>query len=34
MRSPNGPMFKKYEIAAVIAFAIGAITLATLHVVY
>ncbi len=34
MRSPNGPLFKRYEIIAVIAFVTLAMALAAMKVVY
>jgi hypothetical protein len=34
MRSPNGPLFKRYEIIAVIAFVTVAAGLAALRLVY
>jgi hypothetical protein len=34
MRSPNGPLFKRYEVLAVIAFVTAAACLAALKVAY
>jgi hypothetical protein len=34
MRSPNGPLFKIYEIAAILAFLIAAATVAAFRLVY
>lgn len=34
MRTPNGPLFKTYEIVAIAAFAAAALALAGLGVVY
>lgn len=34
MRSPNGPLFKRYEVVAVIVFATAAACLAALKVAY
>lgn len=34
MRSPNGPLFKTYEIVAIVAFLTAAAALAALKLVY
>lgn len=34
MRSPNGPLFKRYEILAIVAFVTFAAALAAMKVVY
>lgn len=34
MRSPNGPLFKRYEVIAIVAFATVAACLAALKLVY
>ena len=34
MRTPNGPLFKGYEIAAIVIFAIGAVSLSAFQLVY
>ena len=34
MRTPNGPLFKGYEIVAIVIFAIGAISLTAFQLVY
>jgi len=34
MRSPNGPLFKTYEIAAILAFLIAAAAVAGFRMVY
>lgn len=34
MRSPNGPLFKRYEIVAIVAFVTLAAGLAALKLVY
>jgi hypothetical protein len=34
MRSPNGPLFKTYEIIAIVAFVVGAVAVSSLRLVY
>ena len=34
MRTPNGPLFKGYEIAAIVIFAVAAVTLTAMQLVY
>lgn len=34
MRSPNGPLFKRYELLAVLAFISAAVALAALKLAY
>jgi hypothetical protein len=34
MRSPNGPLFKRYEIAAVVAFLVAAAAVVGFRLVY
>jgi hypothetical protein len=34
MRSPNGPLFKTYEIVAIVAFVVAAIAVSSLRLVY
>lgn len=34
MRSPNGPLFKSYEIIAIILFLAGAVALTGMKLVY
>ena len=34
MRTPNGPLFKSYEIAAIVIFAVAAMTLTGMQLVY
>lgn len=34
MRSPNGPFFKRYEILAIVVFALAAITVVSLQFAY
>jgi hypothetical protein len=34
MRSPNGPLFKTYEIVAIAAFVLAAVAVGSLRLVY
>jgi hypothetical protein len=34
MRTPNGPLFKGYEIVAIVIFAMAAVGLTASHLVY
>ncbi len=34
MRSPNGPLFKSYEIIAIVVFLAGAVTVSAMKLVY
>jgi hypothetical protein len=34
MRSPNGPLFKRYEIIAIVVFILAAIAVSGLRLVY
>jgi hypothetical protein len=34
MRSPNGPLFKTYEIVAIVAFVLAAVAVGSLRLVY
>ena len=34
MRTPNGPLFKRYEIVTVLIFVIAAVGLTASHLVY
>jgi hypothetical protein len=34
MRSPNGPLFKTYEIVAIVAFLLAAVAVGSLKLVY
>lgn len=34
MRSPNGPLFKAYEIVAIVAFVVAAVAVSSLKLVY
>jgi hypothetical protein len=34
MRSPNGPLFKRYEILAIVVFLTAAVAMAGLKLVY
>lgn len=34
MRTPNGPLFKGYEIAAIVVFAVAAVSLTAMQLVY
>lgn len=34
MRSPNGPLFKSYEIIAIVLFLAGAVALSSMKLVY
>lgn len=34
MRSPNGPLFKTYEVVAILAVLVGAVCLSALQLVY
>jgi hypothetical protein len=34
MRSPNGPLFKTYEIVAILAFVLAAVAVGSLRLVY
>ena len=34
MRSPNGPLFKRYELIVIAAFAVAAIAVSSLGLVY
>lgn len=34
MRTPNGPLFKRYEIAAIVVFALAAMTLSAMQFAY
>jgi hypothetical protein len=34
MRSPNGPLFKTYEIVAIVAFLLAAVAVGSLRLVY
>jgi hypothetical protein len=34
MRSPNGPLFKTYEIVAIVAFLVAAVAVSSLRLVY
>ncbi|CAN5434256.1 hypothetical protein BH10PSE4_BH10PSE4_18210 [soil metagenome] len=34
MRSPNGPLFKRYEIIVIVAFVLAAIAVSSFRLVY
>jgi hypothetical protein len=34
MRTPNGPLFKGYEIAAIVIFAVAAVSFTAMQLVY
>ncbi|EJL27796.1 hypothetical protein PMI01_03642 [Caulobacter sp. AP07] len=34
MRSPNGPLFKTYEVVAIVAFLLAAVAVGSLRLVY